>query len=331
MGLWIGVRAAILLPDWSSGTGAIPAAVAAPAPPAAIVEGPIQFAAAAPIQPAVPAVGRKYWPTIPDFALLPPARKSPQGEVAPGPRTAILSIGPQGGSPSTPAPVPAGAPQVPSGPLLLPIRPASVTSPWSLSGWLLVRREQGAATLAPGGTLGGSQAGARLSYALGSRVSLSARAYLPLRRPAGAEAAAGVDWRPLPALPLNLLADYRQPLGREGRAAFSLTAYGGASRVLTPRLRVDLYGQAGVLGLKARDLFVDGSLRLARRIGPVELGAGAWGAAQPGAARLDAGPSLSWHLPIRRANLRLQADWRFRLAGEAAPRSGPALTLASDF
>ena len=240
-----------------------------------------------------------------------------------------MTVGPREAPPS--ALLPEGSTHARSGPFSLPIRPANVSSHWSLSGWLLVRREQGNGALAPGGTLGGSQAGARLSYALGSRVSLSARAYLPLRRPAGAEAAAGIDWRPLPALPLNLLAEYRQPLGREGRAAFSLTAYGGASRALTPRLRVDLYGQAGAVGLRSRDLFVDGSLRVARRIGPIEVGAGAWGAAQPGAARLDAGPSLSWRLPVRQANLRLQADWRFRLAGEVAPRSGPALTLATAF
>jgi len=86
-----------------------------------------------------------------------------------------------------------------------------------------------------------------------------------------------------------------------------------------------------MVGLRSRDLFVDGAARLSRRIGAVEVGGGAWGAAQPGASRLDAGPSLSWRLPVRDANLRLQADWRFRIAGDAAPRSGPALTLAADF
>ena len=66
-------------------------------------------------------------------------------------------------------------------------------------------------------------------------------------------------------------------------------------------------------------------------VGAVELGVGAWGAAQPGAARLDAGPGLAYRLPLRGANVRIEADWRFRLAGDAAPGSGPALTLATDF
>ena len=205
------------------------------------------------------------------------------------------------------------------------------SSRWSVSAWLLVRDESRGASLAPGGTLGGSQAGARITYAIGGGLSLSARAYLPLRRTAGAELAAGIDWRPLASLPVNLFAERRQRLGRDGRSAFAVTVYGGTSRSLAPRLRLDTYGQAGMVGLRSRDLFADGSIRLSRRVGPVELGAGAWGAAQPGAARLDAGPSLSWRLPVRAANFRLQADWRFRIAGDAMPRSGPALTLATDF
>ena len=64
-------------------------------------------------------------------------------------------------------------------------------------------------------------------------------------------------------------------------------------------------------------------MRVALPVGPVEIGGGAWGAAQPGAARLDAGPQSSYRLPVRRANLRLAADWRFRVAGDAAPGSGP--------
>src|SRR5205085_6607961 len=132
------------------------------------------------------------------------------------------------------------------------------------------------AALAPGGTLGGSQAGTRIAFALGDGLALSGRAYLPLRRSAGAELAAGVDWRPVPSLPVGLLAERRQRLGREGRNAFALTLYGGAGRSLTPRTRLDLYGQAGIVGVRARDLFADGAARLSRRVGPVDLGAGVW-------------------------------------------------------
>jgi hypothetical protein len=86
-----------------------------------------------------------------------------------------------------------------------------------------------------------------------------------------------------------------------------------------------------MVGARSRDLFVDASVRVTAPVGPVEIGGAAWGAAQPGVARLDAGPSVSVRLPIPSANVRLQADWRFRLAGDAAPTSGPALTIAADF
>jgi hypothetical protein len=36
-------------------------------------------------------------------------------------------------------------------------------------------------------------------------------------------------------------------------------------------------------------------------------------------------------LPVRSHSLRLSLDWRERVAGNAMPRSGPALTLGADF
>jgi hypothetical protein len=236
----------------------------------------------------------------------------------------------------------AGAASTPPGPIIatpwrgwghraVPARSAGAPDRWSVSAWVLVRHDPGGPALAPGGTLGGSQTGARISYRLGGGLALSARAYLPLRRAAGAEAAAGLDWRPVAAVPVNILAERRQAIGGEGRSAFGLTLYGGGSRALPRGLRLDAYGQAGIVGLRALDLFIDGAIRVSAPVGPLEIGVGARGAAQPGAARLDAGPGLSYRLPLQAANVRIEADWRFRVAGAAAPGSGPALTLATDF
>jgi hypothetical protein len=36
-------------------------------------------------------------------------------------------------------------------------------------------------------------------------------------------------------------------------------------------------------------------------------------------------------LPIGRTAIRASAEWRFRVAGDAAPDSGPAVTLSTDF
>jgi hypothetical protein len=61
------------------------------------------------------------------------------------------------------------------------------------------------------------------------------------------------------------------------------------------------------------------------------LGGGAWGAAQRDAQRFDIGPSATLALPLGKQNVRLALDWRQRIAGDARPGSGLALTLGSDF
>jgi hypothetical protein len=205
---------------------------------------------------------------------------------------------------------------------------------WSGSAWLLARRDGGAA-LAPGGTLGDSQAGARLLYRLNDDAArplvLSVRAYLPLRSTTGAEAAAGIDWRPVRGVPIHVLAERRQRLGRGGRSAFALSAYGGGSAVFGRAWRIDGYAQAGIVGTRSRAAYVDGSMRLSRALGPVEIGGGVWGAAQPGASRLDVGPQLAVPIMVGHAALRVSAEYRFRVAGDARPASGPAITLGVDF
>lgn len=163
-------------------------------------------------------------------------------------------------------------------------------------------------------------------------LALSGRLYTPLDDVAGAEAAIGLDWKPLGSLPFHILAERRQKLGPEGRSDFALTVYGGvADRPLAGPLKLDAYAQAGLVGISDRDAFADGSVRIGAPVGPIEVGAGAWAAAQPGASRIDAGPQLRWRLPVRAANLVLSAEYRFRIAGEAEPGSGPAVTIAADF
>ncbi|HEX8571825.1 MAG TPA: hypothetical protein VF759_03640 [Allosphingosinicella sp.] len=205
----------------------------------------------------------------------------------------------------------------------------------SAYGWAFLR-PGGSAALAPGGTLGGSQAGLRLLYRLNGDperpVALAARLASPIGNPNAAEAALGIDWRPSRRIPVHLLAERRQKLGREGRSAFALTVHGGIGEERLGPVRVDAYAQAGIVGTRARDLFADGALRLSLPVGRrARLGAGAWAAAQPGVARLDLGPQASLRLPLGRGNVVLAADWRLRVAGDARPGSGPALTLATDF
>jgi hypothetical protein len=211
----------------------------------------------------------------------------------------------------------------------------AVPSRWSFAAWSFLRRGDGPA-LAPGGILGGSQAGARAGFRINrdpSRpLALALRVAAPLRRPGGAEAAAGLDWQPSRRLPIHLLAERRQRLGPDGRSAFGLTLHGGVSGARLGDFRIDAYAQAGIVGVRSLDLFGDGALRVSLPIGRrARIGAGAWAAAQPGVARLDLGPQASVRLPLPGRNVTLAADWRLRAAGNARPGSGPALTLAADF
>ena len=112
-------------------------------------------------------------------------------------------------------------------------------------------------------------------------------------------------------------------------------AYGGISeRPLLGTLILDVYAQAGVVGAKRGDAFVDGAAALSLPVDETQglsVGIGMWGAAQPGVSRLDVGPQASYRLPLQGQRVRLTAEWRMRVAGDAAPASGPALTLSTAF
>ncbi|RSV18125.1 hypothetical protein CA235_00755 [Sphingomonas sp. ABOLF] len=219
---------------------------------------------------------------------------------------------------------------------------ALVTQPqglrrWSASAWLVARGGSMAGDGAFGpAQLGGSQAGARIRYALTRTLSLSGRLSSPLRG-VGKEAGLGVEWQPLKLpLPISILLERRIALD-SGQDGTGLGAIAGINPTpLVGRLQVEGYGQAGVVLRARREPYADGAVRLLHPVASgkrlqLALGAGAWGGAQRGASRLDIGPSLVATVPTGGPKLRVAAEWRQRVAGNAAPGSGPALTLGTDF
>ena len=243
-------------------------------------------------------------------------------------------------------PVPLAGRSIPPGPSLAlwpwpaaDYRPDRSPSRWSGGFWLVARDGRGlgaslSASLS-GSQLGGSQAGARLAYALGSarRVSIVGRLASPLAGP-GQEGAVGLEWRPT-GLPVRLVAEQR--IGINGAAGGpSLALVGGIGPVPIGRgFRLESYGQAGIIGRDGVIGYADGALRVNRHIAviggsPIDLGAGGWGAVQPGAARLDLGPSIGARLPVGTRRVRISLDWRQRVAGDALPGSGPALSIGAD-
>ncbi len=212
------------------------------------------------------------------------------------------------------------------------------------SAWALIRGggasvQNGAGPLGDSGQLGGSQMGFRTSYALDARpsISLTARVSTPLSSTAGTEIALGIALKPLKTLPITIIVERRIALDSAGRDDFELLAAGGVyDRPLGHNMRVNAYSQLGVVGVTRRDAFADGSIEVEHPLVKVQnmnvaFGGGAWGAAQPGVSRLDAGPEVLVRARFGPATLKLTASYRLRIAGDAAPDTGPAISLGADF
>ena len=232
---------------------------------------------------------------------------------------ATIEPAPRAPAPASGIPGPAGAPT------------AKKFDRLQLSAWALLRGSWGPGALATGGTLGGSQVGGRLMYHFSPTLAATLRSSSSVGGVRYAEVAAGVRWKPLANVPVALNFERRQALNRwGGRSDFALFAEGGLYQ--TPVLAIanlDFYAQGGVVGHKARDLFFDGGATFTRPLWKKWSGGlGVWGGLQPGLYRVDAGPRLSYEFG---RGIRIHADYRQRLAGEAMPSSGPALTIAGDF
>lgn len=216
------------------------------------------------------------------------------------------------------------------------------TDHWSLSAFAIYRPNSGPASLSPTSQLGGSQFGFRAQRRLfqpspNLTLSLNLRGSTPLKTSNGKEAGVGLAIRQTGRIPIELIVERRVAFDRGGRNAFAgLIATGFNDLPVVAGFNLNGYAQAGVVGLQKRDSFVDGALRLDRRIASkgslaIELGGGVWGAAQPGVSRVDIGPSAAIRFRIGSAGVRLGSEWRQRVSGDARPGSGPAITFGLDY
>lgn len=327
---------------------------------AATVEKPAPAPGAEPVRVAAPRLAAtRASETLPLAVLAEPVLTPPPSLAAPAP--ALAPAPPPLTAAARPDPGLAGGhqllflaafSQLPLPPELAAarLRPASppasqLASRWSADGWVLLRRQgPGPSSLgALQSSYGASQVGAVLRYRLdrtsANKPSLYLRGYGALNGTREQEVAFGFMARPVAALPVLALAEVRATRNSTGihprPAALAVTELPPLN--LPFHLRAEAYVQAGYVGGSNASAFVDGQARLDRKllnIGPADLraGGGVWGGAQRGAARLDVGPSASLSVRIDgTAAARLSADWRFRLAGRAAPASGPALTLSAGF
>lgn len=221
---------------------------------------------------------------------------------------------------------------------------AAAVRRWSVDGWLLLRQgglAPGAGGLPPP-AYGASQAGAVVRYRLApasrTRPTLYLRATAATAAPRGEEAALGLALRPLPRVPVTLSGEVRVAnIGGSAALRPAVMLVTELDRFALPAgLRGEAYAQAGYVGGRDGTPFADGQVRIDRalaRLGSAELraGGGAWGGVQRGAGRLDLGPSATLDFPLGGGQARIAADWRLRVAGQARPQSGAALTLSAGF
>lgn len=206
-------------------------------------------------------------------------------------------------------------------------------SRWSADGWLLLREDAATPILSGRPSYGRSQAGAVIRYSLASTGPLRPQAYLrgsaALAGPREQEVAAGVSARPLLKVPLRLMVEARVGATAWGTrlrpAAFAVTELPPLRLPLGARAEV--YAQGGYVGGEYATAFADGQARVERSLAPrgetgLSAGAGVWGGAQRGAARLDIGPTAAVTFRLGEGRGRVAADYRFRVAGDPNPRAG---------
>jgi len=218
-------------------------------------------------------------------------------------------------------------------------------SRWSMDAWALVRKDP--IKVQPAGilpaTYGSSQAGAVLRYRLAMQSALQPTAYLratsTLSGSPETAVALGLSARPLSRVPVVAAIEARlTDQSGARRVQPALTAVTTLPPLALPAaLRAEIYAQGGYVGGRYATPFADGQVRVDRAVLDVgraqaRVGAGAWGGIQKDASRLDAGPGATVSMPLSpKVFGRLAVDWRFRVAGNAEPDSGPALTVAAGF
>ena len=359
---WVGARAAL----WDSAAIIAPAA---PAPPQALQPKPATIAAphqaprltrpsrperAAPAPVVQPTLEAPFAPLAAPTTTPPPLPAASSAETAP-PLTPRVAAAHQdlwlAGMSLLPAD-PALAMAAPAALRPLPPAVAQAAAPrWSADGWLLLRsggnlfNAPGAGlpgAVIPAGFYGGSQGGLILRYFLAPGSTMNPALYVRgssgIEHPRGEEVALGFSLRPIPGLPVRLMTEGRVTgtiSGNIVRPAAALVSELPPAR-LPLGTRAEAYVQAGYVGGRGATVFVDGQARLEKplvRVSSFELraGGGVWGGAQRGASRLDVGPTATVSFRLGQVGTRLSADYRWRVAGNAAPGSGPVVTLSAGF
>ena len=215
---------------------------------------------------------------------------------------------------------------------------------WSGDAYALFR-DAGLAGPTASPVLGGGQSGASLSYRIDPLaprpLAVFGRIYAAHDAnnaidPRSAQAAIGVRWQMRPGI--SIAAERLVAIGADTRSDWNLRVAAGGERRLG-RIGIDGYAEAGARG--NGDLYAGGEAHALvglGAVGPVQLaaGPGVWGSIQSAAdvvGRVDIGAGITARLPagVAVTGVAVTGTWRWRVAGNAAPGSGPALTVGMAF
>ena len=211
---------------------------------------------------------------------------------------------------------------------------------WSGEAYALFRDAGSGGGVAASPVLGGGQSGASAAW----RIDPLARRPLAVigrvyaahdarSRIDGdtAQAAVGLRWQPLAGV--SVAAERLVAIGAATHGDWNLRVAAGGERRWGPVV-IEGYGEAGARG--NGDVYAGGQARAAVGLGTAggmvfSAGPGAWGSIQTGfstVSRVDVGVQVTGRL---RAGAAVSADWRWRVAGNAAPVQGPAVTVSVGF
>lgn len=199
----------------------------------------------------------------------------------------------------------------------------------------------GTALQPSGSQYGGSQAGGILTYRLVGNQSRNLSAYSRISSALAVkgqgEVAIGAKIKPIKGLPISIYAESRIRESTSDRHAEAVFVAGGSGPdEIMHNAFLETYGQAGYVFQKNGSYFFDGSASIQKKLmgagaGQISLGGAVWAGGQEGANRLDMGPRVNIDVPFGDSNIRASVDWRQRVAGNAEPDSGLAVSLSTGF
>ncbi len=191
------------------------------------------------------------------------------------------------------------------------------------------------------GQYGGSQAGVILSYPILAKpnpeIAVYGRLTTALAPLAQGEAAVGLRIHPVQSLPFSVHAEKRLDAdsGGDRGTAFFMAGGTGPDHIVE-NILLETYAQAGYVLGENESYFFDGSATLQHPVAEsgrkrLYVGVGAWAGGERQIARLDVGPRADIEVPLGATSAHFSVDWRVRVAGNARPENGLAITVSTGF